>query len=117
MLATRKLKSTLPAVAILLTVWPTALCSQTCCQDSRLELLRAQLMSVEFRQRQMQYRAWKNLERRNVPVYNARLNGAVIAFHKHIISDDHYLVTNCGLCRKHLDQIRSYSKKLVEAMK
>jgi hypothetical protein len=56
-------------------------------------------------------------ERRNVPVYNARLNSAVLAFHEHIIQDGHYLVTNCSLCRKHLSQIKSYSKKLDQAMK
>ena len=117
MFAIKRPKQTLATVAVLLAVLPSALRSQSCCQDSRLELLKAQLMTVEFKQRQKAYQAWKDLERRNVPVYNARLNGAVIAFHKHIMSDGHYLVTNCGLCRKHLAEIRSYSKKLVEAMK
>ena len=105
------------AAVLLLFIWPSSVHSQSCCPDPRLDLLITQLRSAEFKQRQMEYRAWKDLERRNVPVYNARLNGAVIAFHKHITKDDHYLVTNCKLCRKHLEQIRSYSKKLEQAMK
>ena len=74
-------------------------------------------MSAEFRKLQTECQTWQNLERRNVPVYNARLNGAVIAFHRHITKDDHYLITNCGSCRKYLEQIKLYSKKLVQAMK
>ena len=54
-------------------------------------------------------------ERRNVP--DAQLNGALIDFHNHISKDEHYLVTNCGICRKYLSEIKSYSKKLEQAMK
>ena len=74
-------------------------------------------MGMQFQRLQMDSRAWHDRERRNVPIYNARLNIAVIAFHKHITQDDHYLITNCALCRKHLRQITSYSKKLDRAMK
>jgi hypothetical protein len=117
MLAIKKLKPAMTTGALLLALWPRALRSQSCCQDSQLELLRAQLMSAEFMKLQTEYRAWQNLERRNVPIYNARLNGAVIAFHRHITKDNHYLSTNCGFCRKYLEQIKLYSKKLVQAMK
>jgi len=113
----RKLAIWAVVLPLLFALWPAALHSQSCCSDPRWELLKTQLMGIEFQQRQLEYRAWRDRERHNVPVYNARLNGAVIAFHKHITKDDHYLVTNCGLCRKHLQQIRSYSKKLDEAMK
>jgi len=104
-------------VSLLCAAWPTALRSQSCCLAPHFELLKIQSMTVEFYRTQMEFRASRDRERRNVPVYNARLNGAVIAFHKHITKDDHYLVTNCKLCRKYLDQIRSYSKKLDRAMK
>ncbi|MCI0627848.1 MAG: hypothetical protein L0387_40395 [Acidobacteria bacterium] len=104
------------ALPLLIAIRP-ALLSQSCCPDPRFEILKTQLMATEFKQRQMEYRAWQASERRNVPVYNARLNGAVIAFHKHIVKDDHYLATNCGLCRKYLQEIKSYSKKLEQAMK
>ena len=113
----RKLTRSAIALPLLLAIWPAALRSQSCCPDFRLELLEAQQTGIEFRQRLLESRAWRDRERRNVPVYNARLNGAVLAFHKHIIQDGHYLVTNCSLCRKHLSQIRSYSKKLDQAMK
>jgi hypothetical protein len=102
---------------LLFATWPAAIHSQSCCSDFRFELLQTQQMAIEFQQRLLESRAWRDRERRNVPVYNARLNGAVLAFHKHIIQDDHYLVTNCPLCRKHLSQIKSYSKKLDQAMK
>jgi len=55
-----------------------------------------------FEKRQNEFRARKLQERRNVPVYNAHLNGALIDFHNHISKDEHYLVTNCGICRKYL---------------
>ena len=113
----RKLSFSTIAVSLLFATWPTATRSQSCCPDSRLELLEAQQTGIAFRQRLLESRAWRDRERRNVPVYNARLNGAVLAFHKHIIQDGHYLVTNCSLCRKHLSQIKSYSKKLDQAMK
>jgi len=113
----RKLNLSVMILPLLFASWPTAMHSQSCCSDSRLELLQAQQMSVEFHQRLLESRAWRARERRNVPVYNARLNGFVLAFHKHIIKDDHYLETNCSLCRKYLSQIKSYSKKLDQAMK
>jgi hypothetical protein len=113
----RKLSLSAMVLPLLLAAWPAALRSQSCCVDFRLELLEAQQTGLEFQRRQTESRAWRDRERRNVPVYNARLNGAVLAFHKHIIQDDHYLVTNCSLCRKHLSQIKSYSKKLDQAMK
>ena len=119
MVSMRKLKAAISAAALplLFAIWPAGLHSQSCCSDSRFELLKAQLMGIEFKQRQLEHRVWQAGERRNVPVYNARLNGAVIAFHKHIVKDDHYLATNCGLCRKFLQQIKSYSKKIEQAMK
>ena len=52
-----------------------------------------------------------------MPVYNAHLNGALIDFHNHISKDENCLVTNCGICRKDLSEIKSYSKKLEQAMK
>ena len=52
-----------------------------------------------------------------MPVYDAHLNGALIDFHKHLSKDEHYLVTNCGICRKYLSEIKSYSRKLEQAMK
>ena len=84
----------------LFAAWPAALPSQSCCPDFRLELLQTQLMGIEFKQRQLESQAWRERERRNVPVYNARLNGAVLAFHKHIIKDGHYLITNCSAVPK-----------------
>jgi len=113
----RKLSLWSIVLPFLFATWPNAMHSQSCCSDFRFELLQTQQMANEFQQRRLETRAWRDRERRNVPVYNARLNGAVLAFHKHIIQDDHYLVTNCPLCRKHLSQIKSYSKKLDQAMK
>jgi hypothetical protein len=104
-------------IPLLLALWTTALRSQPCCVDPRWSLLQIQSMATEFQRLQTEFRASRDRERRNVPIYNARLNGVVIAFHKHITKDNHYLVANCGLCRKHLAQIRSYSKKLDQAMK
>ena len=83
----------------------------------RLELLEAQMRRYEFDQRRNDFRLWKLQERRRVPVYNVHLNGAVIEFHNHIVKDEHYLVTNCRLCRKYIGEIKSYSKKLEQAMK
>jgi hypothetical protein len=119
MVSMRKLKVAISAAALplLLALWPAGLHSQSCCSDPRFEILKAQLLGIEFKQRQLEYLVWQAGERRNVPVYNARLNGAVVAFHKHIVKDDHYLATNCGLCRKFLQQIKSYSKKIEQAMK
>ena len=83
----------------------------------QFELLRTQTLGRDSEKWQNGFRAWKLQERRNVPVYNARLNGALIEFHKHILKDEHYLVINCGICRKYLSEIKSYSKKLEQAMK
>ena len=80
-------------------------------------LRRAELTGIDFYNRQDAFHSWKQQERRRVPVYNARLNGVLIDFHKHISKDDHYLATNCGICRKYLHEIKSYSKKLEQAMK
>lgn len=102
---------------LLFVTQPEALRSQSGYPGFPFELLQTQQKAVEFRQLQLESRAWRDRERRNVPVYNARLNCAVISFHKHITQDDHYLMTNCSLCRKHLNQIKSYSKKLDHAMK
>ena len=49
--------------------------------------------------------------------YNARLNNAVVGFHRHITKDDHYKHTNCAACRGYLDEIRKYAKKIDKAMK
>jgi hypothetical protein len=75
------------------------------------------VLGRDFEKRQNEFRAWKLEERRNVPVYNAHLSGALIDFHKHISKDEHYLVTNSGICRKYLSEIKSYSRKLEQAMK
>lgn len=83
----------------------------------RWELLRAQMLGRDFKKLQGDSRLWKEQERRRVPVYNVHLNGAVIDFHNHILKDEHYLVTNCGICRKYISEIKSYSKKLEQAMK
>ena len=83
----------------------------------RLELLGTQMRAREFEQRRQDFRLWKLEERRRVPLYNVRLNGAVVDFHKHISKDEHYLLTNCGICRKYLAEIKSCSKKLERAMK
>jgi len=83
----------------------------------RLELIQAQMLGRDFEQRQSNFRLWKLQERRKVPAYNAHLNGAVIEFHNHILKDEHYLLTNCGICRKYIGEIKSYSKKLDHAMK
>ena len=86
-------------------------------QTMSLELLEAQMRGRDFEKRQNDFRLWKLQERRKVPAYNAHLNGAVIEFHNHILKDEHYLLTNCGICRKYLGEIKSYSKKLQQAMK
>ena len=73
--------------------------------------------AMDFEARQSEYRAWKLLERRKVPSYNAQLGGVIVEFHRHLSKDEHYLVTNCSICRKYLSEIKSYSKKLEQAMK
>lgn len=102
-----------------MTLHPAALSAQwsQCCDDVRLELIRMAAQRIEFDQRRNTFLFWKQQERRNVPVYNARLNGAVLGFHKHIVKDEHYLVTNCEICRKYLKEIKSFSKKLDQAMR
>ena len=103
------------ALLLLLTLRPAVLSAQL--PNLHLVLLRNQLRGRDCEQRHNDFRLWKLQERRNVPVYNAHLNGALIDFHKHISKDEHYLVTNCGICRKYLNEIKSYSKKLEQAMK
>lgn len=76
----RKLSLSSIVLPLLFAIWPAALRSQSCCPDFRLELLEAQQTGIEFRQRLLESRAWRDRERRNVPTYNARLNGAVLAF-------------------------------------
>ena len=75
-----------------------------------------QMAGVSFEQPQDRYRSTKERERHNVPLYNARLNAALIDFDKQI-ADEHYVATSCAICRKHLKEITSYYKKLSEAMK
>jgi hypothetical protein len=111
----RKLNVSAAMLSLIVSFWPAALFPQSCCPD--FALIQTQHMGVEFQRLQMGSQAWHDRERRNVPIYNARLNGAVIAFHKHITQDNHYLNTNCPLCRKHLREIALYSKKLDRAMK
>ena len=79
---------------LLLALRPAVLNAQM--PNLRLEELRTQLLARDFEQRQNDLRLWKLQERRNVPLYNARLNGDVIEFHNHILKDEHYLLTNCG---------------------
>ncbi|MEW5978763.1 MAG: hypothetical protein AB1898_23435 [Acidobacteriota bacterium] len=115
----RRLLPVMMALLWFLAAHPASLFSQWLphCMDPRFDLLKAYWMGVEFQQRQQEYRDWQNQERRRVPIYNARLNGAVVAFHKHIVQDDHYLTTNCSICRAYLQEIKSYSKKIERAMK
>ena len=83
-----KLSLSAIVLQLLFAIWPAAIHSQSCCSDFRFELLQTQQMAIQFQQRLLESRAWRDRERRNVPVYNARLNGFVLAFHKHIIKDD-----------------------------
>ena len=105
------------AVSLLLAIPPALILNAQVPQHLRLELLRGQLLGRDFERRQNEFRAWKLQERRRVPNYNAQLNGAVIDFHNHISKDDHYLLTNCGICRKYIGEIKSCTKKLEQAMK
>jgi|KBSSwiStaDraftv2_1062776.scaffolds.fasta_scaffold72480_3 hypothetical protein len=82
-----------------------------------VDLFRGEVLAMDFEARQSEYRAWKLLERRKVPSYNAQLGGVIVEFHRHLSKDEHYLVTNCSICRKYLSEIKSYSKKLEQAMK
>lgn len=80
-------------------------------------LLKMRWMGIEFQQRQREYQAWQEQERRSVPIYYARLNAAVVGFHKHISKDNRYLTVNCSICRTYLQEIRSYSMKIEKAMR
>ena len=84
---------------LLLAVRPVVVLNAQLPNHLRLELLRTQMLGRDFKKRQSEFRLWKEQERRRVPVYNVHLNGAVIDFHNHILKDEHYLVTNCGICR------------------
>jgi len=115
-ITSRVLQCPLALLLLLITFHPEVLQAQLS-RALQFELLRIQMSGRDSEKWQNGFRAWKLQERRNVPVYNARLNGALIEFHKHILKDEHYLVTNCGICRKYLSEIKSYSKKLEQAMK
>ena len=104
------------SLALILAVGPIVVLNAQTPNYLRLELLRVQTLGRDFEQRQNDFRWWKLQERRKVPLYNARLNGALIEFHNHISKDEHYLLTNCGICRKYLGEIKSHSKKLQQAM-
>ncbi len=116
----RLIGSIVVVVVLLLAVVPAQVRAQwpaSCCgSDAQYEVLRMKMSGVSFEESQDRYLSMKERERHNVPLYNARLNAALIDFPKHI-ADDHYLATNCGLCRKYVNEITSYSKKLSEAMK
>jgi hypothetical protein len=105
------------ALLLLLALHPVVVLNAQLPDHLRLELLRAQLLGRDFEQRQNDFCLWKLQERRRVPVYNAHLNGVVVDFHNHILKDEHYLTTNCGTCRKYIHEIKTYSRKLEQAMK
>lgn len=105
------------SLTLLLALQPAVVLNAQMPNYLRLDLLEAQMRRHDFEERQKDFRLWKLQERRKVPAYNAHLNGAVIGFHNHILKDEHYLLTNCGICRKYLGEIKSYSKKLQQAMK
>jgi hypothetical protein len=105
------------SLALLLALQPPVVLNAQMPNYLRLDLLEAQKRGRDFEQSQNDFRLWKLQERRKVPTYNAHLNGAVIKFHNHILKDEHYLLTNCGICRKYIGEIKSYSKKLEQAMK
>ena len=62
-------------------------------------------------------RRYQENERRKIPAYNCHLSQAVVAFHRHILKDDHYLLLNCSVCRGYFAEIRSYFKKIQNALK
>ena len=64
MVSMRKLRVALSAAALplLFALWPAGLHSQSCCPDPRFELLRTQLLGIEFKQRQLEYSAWHQNE-------------------------------------------------------
>jgi hypothetical protein len=95
----------------------TPLDAQNGCCLGDLRLIAANARVQQFEQTVVQYQAERRRERLNVPVYNARLNNAVVGFHRHITKDDHYKHTNCAACRGYLDEIRKYAKKIDKAMK
>ncbi|MEW5976113.1 MAG: hypothetical protein AB1898_09960 [Acidobacteriota bacterium] len=98
---------------------PICAFSQVLCYPTNraLDLLAVQAMVTQYESFRSSCQQLKAKERRNVPTYNARLNGAVVSFHGHIIKDNHHLTTNCSVCRKYLREIRSYAKKIEQAMK
>src|SRR5262245_55436286 len=115
----RRFIGAIVVVVLTLAVVPAQVRAQglACCgNDAQFEVLRMKMSGVSFEEPQDRYRSMKERERHNVPLYNARLNAALIDFHKHI-ADDHYLATTCAICRKYVKEITSYSKKLSEAMK
>ena len=115
----RFIRSIVVVVALLLAAVPAQVRAQwpACCgNDAQYEVLRMKMSGVSFEEPQDRYLSIKERERHNVPLYNTRLNAALIDFHKHI-ADEHYLATNCAICRKYVKEIASYSKKLSEAMK
>ena len=101
---------------LLFAIWPAALHSQSCCPDFRLELLKPNSWESNS-----DSDCWSPVPGRQGtperPGLQCPAQRRRLAFHKHIIKDDHYLVTNCALCRKYLKQIKSYSKKIDQAMK
>ena len=91
--------------------WPSVL------EGPNMDVFRGDLLAMAFEARQNEYLSWRLQDRRKVPSYNAQLGGVIVEFHKHISKDEHYLVTNCLICRKYLSEIKSYSKKIEQAMK
>jgi hypothetical protein len=100
-----KLTATVSVMLLNLSVLPEFLCSKAWnpnLVDPHVELLAVHWMRVSFDHSQREFRGHQEEERRKVPVYNAHLNGAVVAFHAHISKDNHHLIMNCALCRKYL---------------
>jgi hypothetical protein len=62
MLSIRKLELTISTIVLplLVAIWPAALHAQSCCPDLRFELLQTHMMGIEFQQRQLEYRAWRD---------------------------------------------------------
>jgi len=95
----------------------TSLEAQNGCCLGEWQLLAANARVQQFDQAVAQYQTEQRRERLNVPVYDARLNNAVIGLHRHITKDDHYKHANCAECREYLNQIRKYARKIEKAMK
>ena len=94
----------------------TGLCTGSVLRRQRLGRIERSSANRQFCTRAGRVSTGKARRAPQVPVYNARLNNAVIEFHKHISKDAHYLATNCHICRKYLKEIKSASKKLQSAM-